>query len=985
MAFPVLDTGDKDSTVTLSGGGLIATKNATNGAAYAFSTHGKESGKWRFQVTVTAISGDNSIGITGGLYVNRTGYLGQSNGIGINSLASTGVLYNGVTQYAYSTTNMSVGDVFDVYVDADAGKAWFARNGTILNGDPVAGTGGTSIPSIAKAYYPTLYLAGANTSFTINFGATAFTYTGSAGYSAWSATAPPATSSVFRSFALLVRSVGFFAQAWAETELMTTSGGTNMLSGSTGSASVTNIAGDPASNTIDANTTTFGAWTTNGSGASAQAPIWVAYDLGSSATRSAAYFAIRGRDGGGGGQTQAPTLFDLWYSTGAAATGAWYRGLSQTGLTFAAFAATTPGQRQEQALVGSLNAYSLPVTAGVYSLSGTAVGLTVGRRLLVYNQLIPGLTADGHSFIDLSGWTVSGLTLTLVNGTADLVDTSGSGVAYRAIAVTAGKPYTLQGYLIDTTAPMGMAVGTTPGGQELGSVLSFANGIIFTSSPVTNPGKSITFTAPLSGVVYVSMFLSTTGHGHAGYLRLEDRGFYSLVGTNITLTKGGPILSVAPGTYALNGSAVALTVQRRLPVDPGVYTQFRTPVSLLLGRRFSITPGVYALTGSDTVLAHITGRFVTVDSGVYVLRGADVGMLVGHKLAIDPATYALAGSAVNFVYRRNINVVPGAYVLNGTDVKLLVGYRLKVAPGVYSILGSDISLVCRRLVIDPGVYALQGANVQLLVGKNLHITPGVYTVAGSSIGVLLSRRLSVAPGVYALTGANVALRVSRRLSVAPGVYSITGSAIRLSHGYTARVTPGVYTLTGSAVRFIAARTLSVAPGVYRITPQDIGLKPTYRPRGPRAIAVGIPASRYASVEPHNRRVVVDPQSRYVSVEPAPRRYAAVEPRDKEVLGGSMLKWPEKDPDEVLDYELDWADPTEPRLEVGETLTSSVWSVLAGDVVISTNPASSYTPQGLATVWLTGGTANTKCILLDRVTTSKGRTYEKEVSLRIREH
>lgn len=99
----------------------------------------------------------------------------------------------------------------------------------------------------------------------------------------------------------------------------------------------------------------------------------------------------------------------------------------------------------------------------------------------------------------------------------------------------------------------------------------------------------------------------------------------------------------------------------------------------------------------------------------------------------------------------------------------------------------------------------------------------------------------------------------------------------------------------------------------------------------------------------------------------------------------MLQWPNKDPDEILDYDLDWANPDDPRLETGETLTSSAWTIITGDVVISTNPASSYAPSGLSTVWLTGGTAGTRCVLNNRVTTSKGRTYEQEVLLRIREH
>lgn len=98
----------------------------------------------------------------------------------------------------------------------------------------------------------------------------------------------------------------------------------------------------------------------------------------------------------------------------------------------------------------------------------------------------------------------------------------------------------------------------------------------------------------------------------------------------------------------------------------------------------------------------------------------------------------------------------------------------------------------------------------------------------------------------------------------------------------------------------------------------------------------------------------------------------------------MLKWPEKDPNEVLDYELDWANPEEPRLETGETLLTSVWSVVVGDVEID-QVATDFTPQGLSTVWLSGGTAGVKCELLNRVTTSKGRTYDKSVLLRVRDH
>jgi hypothetical protein len=630
------------------------------------------------------------------------------------------------------------------------------------------------------------------------------------------------------------------------------------------------------------------------------------------------------------------------------------------------------------------NAYVLTADPGSYAITGTAASIKASRRLFAYEQLIPGLAAGGFTFLDLSGWTVSGLTFTLVNGTADLVDASGgSGVAYRAIAVNPGQQYTLQGYLIDTTAPMGMAVGTTAGGQQLGAVLSFANGIVFTSNPATNPAKSITFTAPLSGVVYVSMFLGTSGHGHAGYLRMEQAGRYQLSGTDVTITKTGRILQAVPGTYAMTGSPVSLRVGRRITADPGSYTQTRTDVRLLIGRRLVADPGSYVMSVSSADITYIIGFFLHAEKGAYALQGSDVRLIYGRRLVAAPGLYSITGTDVSWVYRRMIKAAPGAYALTGADVQLRVGYRLAAQPGAYVLTGSDVGLINRRLIADPGTYALAGSAAGLRAGRRLQATPGVYTVTGTSALLLAGRRLIATPGSYSLLGSDVALKVGRLLTVAPGVYSLTGTAARLLRGYTVHAVPGSYVLTWAAARVVTTRRMIAEAGVYRTSWPDVALVPTWRPRGPRAIAVGFAASRYVSVEPQDRCVAVEPQDRRCSVEPAPRRYAAVEPRDKEPMGGSMLKWPEKDPNEVLDYELDWADPKEPRLKPGETLLTSVWSVLEGDVAINT---SSFTPQGLSTVWLSGGTPNTKCVLLNRVTTSTvPRSYDKEVVLRVRDH
>lgn len=96
----------------------------------------------------------------------------------------------------------------------------------------------------------------------------------------------------------------------------------------------------------------------------------------------------------------------------------------------------------------------------------------------------------------------------------------------------------------------------------------------------------------------------------------------------------------------------------------------------------------------------------------------------------------------------------------------------------------------------------------------------------------------------------------------------------------------------------------------------------------------------------------------------------------------MLTWPTKDPNEVLDYSVNWADPESPVLVTGETISSSVFTVVQGDVVIDSE---GLDPSGICTVWLSGGTDGTVCQILNRITTSAGRVYDQTVKLRIKTH
>lgn len=86
------------------------------------------------------------------------------------------------------------------------------------------------------------------------------------------------------------------------------------------------------------------------------------------------------------------------------------------------------------------------------------------------------------------------------------------------------------------------------------------------------------------------------------------------------------------------------------------------------------------------------------------------------------------------------------------------------------------------------------------------------------------------------------------------------------------------------------------------------------------------------------------------------------------------KWDPKDPDEVLDYEIDWSA----RLKTGDEISSAAWLAPDGIAVDS----SSHTAT-VVTVWLSGGTVNETYTLTSRVVTTGGRTMDHSVQLKIK--
>lgn len=86
-----------------------------------------------------------------------------------------------------------------------------------------------------------------------------------------------------------------------------------------------------------------------------------------------------------------------------------------------------------------------------------------------------------------------------------------------------------------------------------------------------------------------------------------------------------------------------------------------------------------------------------------------------------------------------------------------------------------------------------------------------------------------------------------------------------------------------------------------------------------------------------------------------------------------LKWPAKDPDEVLDYKVDWAK----RLGA-DSITASTWTSPDGITLMTSSFQSKFT-----IAWISGGTIGKTYAFTNRITTSSGRVMEQTVELPIK--
>lgn len=88
----------------------------------------------------------------------------------------------------------------------------------------------------------------------------------------------------------------------------------------------------------------------------------------------------------------------------------------------------------------------------------------------------------------------------------------------------------------------------------------------------------------------------------------------------------------------------------------------------------------------------------------------------------------------------------------------------------------------------------------------------------------------------------------------------------------------------------------------------------------------------------------------------------------------MASWPDKDPNEKLDYTLNWTA----ALIDSDTIQESLWTVPSG--LVSSSESHDDTK---CVIWLSGGTEGEKYTISNKITTAAGRIMERSATLKVK--
>jgi len=100
------------------------------------------------------------------------------------------------------------------------------------------------------------------------------------------------------------------------------------------------------------------------------------------------------------------------------------------------------------------------------------------------------------------------------------------------------------------------------------------------------------------------------------------------------------------------------------------------------------------------------------------------------------------------------------------------------------------------------------------------------------------------------------------------------------------------------------------------------------------------------------------------------------------MGAGMARWRSKDPNDILDYTLDWT-----RQMAKDTDTIAAYSITVEEGSVEVDEASGHGTDfddTTTVVWLMGGVAGEECVVVNTIETAEGRVYNRRRKLKIKE-